>query len=183
MTEWQWNEEIFRIKGLALLQESPFIPPHSVIPRMTGLIGMKCKWLEWLLNEIPSIVIFIPLHLRKDGMMSEWRNDSGMRLFLEGEKKTGFWDARHSNIIQSFQHHSILMRASHIDWDRNELEWGGMTSEWFNLVLSPIRRQHRIKSFRPHFTSFHSHSSLIIDSLPWLRLEWAWMERNEVWMI
>ena len=30
----------------------------------------------------------------------------------------------------------------------NEVE---MRSEWFNLVLPPIRRKHRIKSFGPHF--------------------------------
>ena len=30
----------------------------------------------------------------------------------------------------------------------------GMTSEWFNMLLSLLKRQHHIKSFRPHSTPF-----------------------------
>ena len=57
---------------------------------MTRLTGMKFKWLEWLLNEITSIVIIIPFHLRNDGMMLEWRNEEEWSCFWRGEKKLNF---------------------------------------------------------------------------------------------
>ena len=46
------------------------------------------------------------------------------------------------------------MFSFEIEWYWDELEWGGMRSEWFNMVLSLLKRQHHIKSFRPHSTPF-----------------------------
>ncbi len=36
-----------------------------------------------------------------------------------------------------------------------------MRSKWFNPVLSPIRRQARIKSFRPHFPLIQAHPNIV----------------------
>ena len=36
-----------------------------------------------------------------------------------------------------------------------------MRSEWFDPVLSPIRRQARIKSFRPHFPLIQAHPNIV----------------------
>ena len=71
---------------------------------------------------------------------------------------------------------NIWPSLSEPDW--NELEWVEMRSEWFNPVLSPIRRQHWIKSFLPHSPSFLSHSIQIrtsLSELDWNELGWDWM--------
>ena len=123
------------------------IPHHStVIPVWSLILSLDWDW-----NEL------------------EWR---GMRLFLEEEKKTGFWDACHSNIIPSFQHHSILMRASHIDWDWNELEWRGMRSEWFNMVLSLLKRQQHIK--KNWSESYIAWRGDEFFHWPWIGMTWEW---------
>ena len=52
----------------------------------------------------------------------------------------------------------------------NEVE---MRSEWFNLVLPPIRRKHRIKSFGPHFCLVVYKLISIGMSLEWgMTLKW-----------
>ena len=63
-------------------------------------------------------------------------------------------------------------------------EWWGMRSEWFNPVLSPYRRQHRIKSFRPHFNPFQLIQIHFWERRPVTRdsfqmTEWWWNDRNE----
>ena len=58
-------------------------------------------------------------------------------------------------------------------------EWWGMGSEWFNPVLSPYRRQHRIKSFRPHSIPSHLISILLSEREVLIWLEWL---RNDVEM-
>ena len=105
MMEWQRNEVIFRIKGLTLVQKSPFIPHHSVIPGWQDWLESKFKWLEWLLNEITSIVIIIPFHLRNDGMMLEWRNEEEWSCFWRGEKKL---NSEMPVILPSFLHSNII---------------------------------------------------------------------------
>ena len=122
--------------------EMPFIPTsfrHSnIIPFWWELltlieIGMSLNGVEWHLNDLIWCCLLL--------------GDS-----------TGL---NHSDLISLHSTVSpVWSLILSLDWDWNELEWRGMRSEWFNLVLSPIRRQHRIKSFRPHSTSFHCHSSL-----------------------
>ena len=84
--------------------------------------------------------------------MTEWRRNEGV--FWRREKFE-FSDACHSAIIWSFKHHSIsIISLDYIGMSLNERK---MRSEWFNLGLSPYRRQDWIKSFRPHLASFHTH--------------------------
>ena len=55
---------------------------------------------------------------------------------------------------------------------RNDAEMKGMTSEWFNMVLSLLKRQQHIKSFRPH----SCHSRLILKIILHLEIELDWNE-------
>ena len=50
-----------------------------------------------------------------------------------------------------------------------------MRSEWFNPVLPPIRRKHRIKSFGPHFSIIPQSFNLDQSFSLGIRLEWAEM--------
>ena len=53
------------------------------------------------------------------------------------------------------------------------LEWAWMRYEWFNLVLSPYRRQDWIKSFGPHFCLYVFKLISIGMSLEWgMTLKW-----------
>ena len=108
MSEWFWDERNLRIKCFALDQEYPFISPHLVIPHhswMMKLLGMKWKWLEWVLNDIFPVWFSFLVILD----ILKWPRNGGMRRnggVLEGKKKTEFWDICHSAIIWSFQSHS-----------------------------------------------------------------------------
>ena len=86
MTEWGQDEGDFRIKGFALLQKYPSFHLHSVIPNHSGmmkLLGMKQKWMEWPLNDIPPLS-FSFLGIQEWQGMTEW---GGMMVFLEVNKK------------------------------------------------------------------------------------------------
>ena len=184
MTEWLGNEVSFRIKGFALVQKYHFISPHSVIPSSFLNDEMKSNWVEYHWNDI-SLLWFSFLFILD--ILKWWRND-GMRrnasVFL-GEEKTGFWDTSHSTIIRSFQCHSNLYTRPSFDhwwiwnwpsnWNgismRNDAQMTEMTSEWFNMVLSLLKRQQHIKSFRSH--SFHSR--LILKRMSSSEIEWGMM--------
>ena len=61
---------------------------------------------------------------------------------------------------------------------RNDAQMTGMTSEWFNMVLSLLKRQQHIKSFRSH--SFHSR--LILKRMSSSEIEWDKMtEMTSEW--
>ena len=56
-----------------------------------------------------------------------------------GVEKNEFRDACHSAIIPSFKYHSEnneFFGNWTEDWMRNEAQMTGMSSEWFNMVLS-----------------------------------------------
>ena len=137
---------------------------------------------EWQWNEVvfgggeKNWILRCPSFQHHSVIPTSFHFDESFSHWLRSEWAWMGWNYG-LNHLDHIPHHSTVIPVWSLilsldwDWDWNELEWRGMRSEWFNLVLSPIRRQHRIKSFRPHFTSFHCYSSLIIDSLPWLRLE------------
>ena len=105
-------------------------------------------------------------------MRSEWFNPVLSPIRRQHWIKS-FWPHSPSFLSHSIQ---IIYSLSELDW--NELGWEWMRSEWFNPVLSPIRRQHTIKSFWPHSPSFLSHSIHIrssLSELDWNELGWDWM--------
>ena len=107
---------------------------------MRKLLRMMWKWLEWQLNDISPLWLSFLVILK-------WRKNDGMRrneaVFKRAEK-TEFWNTCHSAIIQSFLCHSNQYIFSHLKWAWNDSQ---MTSNYFNRVLSPLRRQHPIKVF------------------------------------
>ena len=77
------NSRDFRIKGFAFVQKSPFIWPHSVIP----------KWLEWSGNDqndcwmISTHCNFDSSSFKNDINDMEWRNEVEWRGFRRRRKK------------------------------------------------------------------------------------------------
>ena len=141
MSEWFWDERNLRIKCFALDQEFSFISPHLVIPHhswMMKLLGMKWKWLEWVLNDIFPVWFSFLIILD----ILKWPRNGGMRGnggVLEGKINTEFWDTCHSAIIWSFQYHSNKNLFSHTKWvwddsrKLQKMEWhlnDGMTFKW-----------------------------------------------------
>ena len=178
----EWGE--FQNQGFCLGSKISLHFPsfgHSIIIlEWRNEVELSRISLKWYL----SIVIFISFHSRHFEMMKEWRNEEECSVFL-GEEKTGFWDTSHSTIIRSFQCHSNLYTRPSFDhwwiwnwpsnWNgismRNDAQMTGMTSEWFNMVLSLLKRQQHIKSFRSH--SFHSR--LILKRMSSSEIKWGMM--------
>ena len=82
----------------------------------------------------------------------------------------------HSAIPESSKQHQI-----HIILEMTS-EWPGMASEWMNQVLSLIKRQHLIHSFRPHsahswvIQTFQTHpnNTRILIFLKWQQNDQEW---------
>ena len=88
---------------------------------------MSLEWHEWPLNDLIWCCLF--------------KRDSSI--------------LNHSDLIPLHSSSFKSQSSERInDHSGITVEWSGMWSEWFNPVLSPIRRQHQIKSFRCHSTPF-----------------------------
>ena len=137
MMEWWWNEVYFRTKGLALNQKYPSFHPHSVIP--SSFLNDETDWNEVRMSRMtiewyPSIVIFIPCHFLafwNDEGMTEW---GGMKVFLEVDKNTEFWDTSHPATIRSFQPHSFVLKLSKILL-RNDVRMTEMALECYHSII------------------------------------------------
>ena len=119
------NSRDFRIKGFAFVQKSPFIWPHSVIP----------KWLEWSGNDqndcwmISTHCNFHSLLFKND---MEWRNEVEWGGFRR-RRKNEFWDVCHSSIIPSSFRNSNTNLALDCPWnDLNDTGMTEMSREWQN---------------------------------------------------
>ena len=99
------NSRDFRIKGFAFVQKSPFIWPHSVIP----------KWLEWSGNDqndcwmISTHCNFDSSSFKNDINDMEWRNEVEWRGFRRRRKK---WILRclSFRLIPSSRPHSEIQK-------------------------------------------------------------------------
>ena len=94
---------------------------------MKKLLGMKIKWLKWLMNDISSIVIFIVSHSRHSKMMEEWPNEEEWSCFLRGRKNM---TSQIPVILPSFHHSNFipfwseLISPKKIEMSLNGWEWG-----------------------------------------------------------
>ena len=85
----------------------------------------------------------------------------------------------HFMVISSLLNHSIL--PFHSFHSRPQMT--GMSSEWFNMVLSLLKRQQHIKPFRGHScnsSTFWAHSTIMKYVLFWMNHKW---QLNDLWMI
>ena len=107
-------------------------------------------------------------------MTSEWFNMVLSLLKRQQHIKSSRPHSCHSRLILTI----ILHLEIQLDWNeinmKNEVQMKGMTSEWFNMVLSLLKRQQHIKSFRPH----SCHSRLILTIILHLEIELDWNEIN-----
>ena len=144
----EWGE--FQNQGFCLGSKISLHFPsfgHSIIIlEWRNEVEVSRMTLEWYL----SIVIFISCHSRHFEMTKEWRNEEECRCFFRGRKN---WIPRYlSSFVIPIHFKQELRLQSQMSVNDSE-----MTLENFNRMLSPLRRQHPIKSFRGHSTVIPLH--------------------------
>ena len=168
MTEWLWNEVVFKIKGFDFGKKYPFISPHSIIPSSFLNDETAWKWTEWKQNDISPLLFSFLVILDILG----WQRNDRMRRNESvswGVEKKEFWNTCHSAIIQSFLCHSERYIFSHLKWAWNDSQ---MTSNYFNRVLSPLRRQQLIKVFWGHSNVIWCRPKQVLILQSQMSMEW-----------
>ena len=137
MMKWHQNdEEDFGIKGFALLQKYPSFTPIQSFPNhswMMKLLGMRWKWMECPLNDIPPLS-FSFLGIQQWWGMTEW---GGMMVFLEVNKKL---NSEIPLILPSFCHSDLIQTKTDwhcpmpTEWAKNYNEMTRRRLEWRNEI-------------------------------------------------
>ena len=95
-----------------------------------------------------------------------------------GTSFSSYFHPIHLMVILSLLNHSILP----FHYCHSRLQMTGMPSEWFNTVLSLLKRQHHIKPFRGHSghsSTFWAHSGIIKYVL--FRMNQKWPLNDLIW--
>ena len=202
MLEWQASQNPVFFSS----SKNNLIPPHSVIPtsfrHASNEKGWKLQWRGFHSRVIPVIYTSFQsvLSFKNDGM----RRNEGRFLkqgqTLNSENHLIPLSFHHSmQLLYSSHGHSFHLKAIPAIWGsflipmsfQFEVDlkfipcrrYTAFASKKFNPVLSPYRRQHQIKSFRPHSSPFKLIPISVKGENQWSNWNDSGMMWNGVWMI
>ena len=132
--EWHWNDRM--MVEWEVSQNPVFSSPkktlHSSSFRHSFIISKCLEWKEMKITMERyhfSDILLNSTSFRHSRMMMEWPNEGKWSDIFEPRQNPWFWNSPHSPVIPSF----YFWRTPSF---QNDSGMKGMTSEWFNMLLS-----------------------------------------------
>ena len=162
-----WNDEGWEVSRNPVFSSPKKTPAFLLIPSFLCHFKMS----RMTRNENNNGEISFQCHSTHFDFISSFKNDDGMTKW--GEMKGYFWTKAKPLILKlnSFHCHSIILRPFQFEVNLKLIQcrrYIAFASKNFNMVLSLLKRQQHIKSFRSHFL----HSRLIQKRMSSSKIEW-----------